>query len=155
MQFTQVHRTEQEKVFISVKNNDTVALTAGLIVKFSATTTNADQGRLVELIENTWDVDVGIVGHVAGVVPATIAIGEVGLVQVYGAADVLFGADTAVGIGVLAGHATDGYAWGASVSNAAGDTLYSPTAQQAVIGTTLEAVDVSASTTGSVFLSLM
>tara|TARA_R110000824_G_scaffold45562_1_gene131755 strand:+ start:1506 stop:1970 length:465 start_codon:yes stop_codon:yes gene_type:complete len=154
MQFTQVHRTEQEKVFISVKNNDTVALTAGLIVKFSATTTNADQGRLVELIENAHDVDVGIVGHVAGVVPATIAIGEVGLVQVYGAADVLFGADTAVGIGVRAGHATDGHAWGASVAND-GDNIYSATAQQAVIGTTLEAVDISESTTGSVFLSLM
>ena len=151
MQFTMVHRNEQEKVFISVKNNDTVALTAGLAVKFSATTTDADQGRLVELIENTFSVTAGTVGHVAGIVESDIAVGEVGRVQGYGPADCTFGADTAVGLGVIAGHATDGRVSGASVT--AGQ--YSPTAQLAVIGTTLEAVTISSSTTGSVFLSLM
>jgi hypothetical protein len=151
MQFTQVHRTEQEKVFISVKNNDTVALTAGLAVKFSATTTNADQGRLVELIEDTFSVTLGTVGQVAGIVPTAIAVGEVGLVQVYGPADCTFGANCAVGVGVIAGYATDGQVTTASI--VAG--LYSPTAQLAVIGTTLEAVTISSSTTGSVFLSLM
>ena len=52
---------------------------------------------------------------------------------------------------VRAGHATDGKATaGSTVAGA-----YSPTAQLAVLGVTLEVVDVSENTTGSVFLSLM
>ena len=150
MQFTQVHRTEQEKVFISVKNNDTVALPAGYAVRFSATTTNADQGRLVQLSDTDFSVTTGAVGQMAGIVPTAIAVGEVGLVQVYGPADCIFGANTAVGVGVIP-HATDGLV--TTASTAAG--AYSPTAQLAVMGTTLEAVTISSSTTGSVFLSLM
>ena len=151
MQITQVHRSEQEKVFITVENNDTVALTAGLVCKFSPTTVNASQGRLVELIENTFAVTTGVVGQVAGVVEVAIPIGGVGRLQVYGPADVTFGADCAVGIAATAGHATDGKATaGSTVAGA-----YSPTAQLAVLGVTLEVVAVSTSTTGSVFLSLM
>ena len=151
MQFTMVHRNEQEKVFISVKNNDTVTLTAKSAVKFSATTTDADQGRLVELIENTFSATVGTVGHVAGIVESDIAVGEVGRVQVYGPADCTFGDDCGVGVGVIAGDVDDGKVGPASTSAGA----YSPTAQLAVIGTALEAVDESENTTGSVFLSLM
>ena len=102
MQFTQVHRVEQEKVFISVQNNEGSALQPSYITEFSATTTDADQGRLVELVDAAISATLGLGAAVAGVVETTIATGEVGRVQVYGPANVRAGASNVASTAVVA-----------------------------------------------------
>jgi len=102
MQFTQVHRTEQEKVFISAQNNQGAALTPGLVVEFTNTTTNADQGRLVELVDAANSTVEGVGAAIAGVVETTIATGEVGRIQVYGPINIEAAASIAAGKPVCA-----------------------------------------------------
>ena len=131
MQFTQVHRTEQEKVFISVQNNEGSALQPSYLTEFSATTTDADQGRLVELTDTAVNVTTGISAAVAGVVEPTIATGEVGRIQVYGPANVRAGASIIASTGMVATNA--GLAAGFAASSDTGAAY-----ADAFIGWTLE-----------------
>ena len=137
MQITQVHRTEQEKVFISVENNEGAVLQPGKVVEFSQTTTDADQGRLVELVDAVVNLTTGIAGKIAGVVETTIATGEVGRVQVYGPANVRASASIAAGEMVVASsiNATNQ----AHVTAASESTAVGPKYRDAVVGWTLEA----------------
>jgi hypothetical protein len=131
MQFTQVHRIEQEKVFISVQNNQGAALEPSYVTEFSATTTDADQGRLVELTDTAVSLVTGIGAAVAGVVETTIATGEVGRVQVYGPANIRAGASIVASTGMVATDA--GLAAGYTASSDSG-AAYS----DAFLGWTLE-----------------
>ena len=134
MQFTQVHRTEQEKVFISVQNNQGAALEPTYVVEFSNTTTDADQGRLVELVDTSVGATTGIAANVAGVVETTIATGEIGRVQVYGPCQVKASASYTASTIVAAN--TGGLATHAAAAVAVDGT--SAAYQTAVLGWTLE-----------------
>tara|TARA_R110000824_G_scaffold69254_2_gene178504 strand:- start:149 stop:598 length:450 start_codon:yes stop_codon:yes gene_type:complete len=134
MQFTQVHRVEQEKVFISVQNNQGAALEPTYIVEFSNTTTDADQGRLVELVDTAVAVTTGIQANVAGVVETTIATGEVGRVQVYGPCQVKASASLTASTIVAANNGGVIDVSPAAVSATGTSAAY----QTAVLGWTLE-----------------
>jgi hypothetical protein len=151
MQITQVHRSEQEKVFISVQNNEGAVLAAGEVVEFSQTTTAADQGRLVELVDAAVNLTTGIGAKLAGVVETAINTGEVGRVQVYGPANVRASASIAAGEMVVASsiNATNiGHVTAATES-----TLTGPKYRDAVVGWTLEAGPNA--TNSTVFVSLL
>lgn len=136
MQFQRVAREDQEKIFIVVENNQGAELTPGVVVEFSTTTTDADQGRLVELVDTAVNLTSGIGAEVAGVVESTIATGDIGRVQVYGPANVRASASLAAGTLVVASsiNATNlGHVEAASAS-----TLIGAAYLGAVIGRTLE-----------------
>lgn len=89
MQLMSVSRSEAEKVYIVVENNEGDELLPGEVVEWSATTTDADQGYIVELVDSAISTTAGIGGNkVAGVVDSTISTGDVGRLQVFGPANV-------------------------------------------------------------------
>lgn len=104
-----------EKVFIVVENNEGAVLEPGKVCEFSATTTDADQGRLVELVDTAVNATTGIAAAVAGVVETTINTSEIGRLQVNGPANVRASASLAAGRLVVAssinatniGHVTE------------------------------------------------
>ena len=135
MQITQVHRIEQEKVFITVENNEGDELLIGEIVEFSATTTGADQGRLVELVDQAVNLTTGLAAKLAGVVVDTISTGAVGRIQVYGPCEVRASTTQSASACLVAGTTTaQGSAEAASASTAVG-AAYS----HAVVGWAMEA----------------
>ena len=88
MQFMSVSRQEAEKVFVVVENNEGAELLPCVVCEMSITTTDADQGHLVEKVDVAVNATTGIAAPVAGVVDSTIATGAVGRLQVYGPATV-------------------------------------------------------------------
>jgi len=88
MQFMTANREEAETAFIVVENNQGAVLIPGEVVEFSITTTDADQGMLVETVDVAVNATTGIAAPVAGVVETTIATSEHGRIQVYGPATV-------------------------------------------------------------------
>jgi hypothetical protein len=92
-----------EPVFISVINKEGAVLEPGKVVEWSAGT-NATQpaGASVELVDAAVNLTSGIDGRVAGVVHRTIATGDVGVLQVYGYANVRSSASLAAGRMVVA-----------------------------------------------------
>lgn len=153
MQIAQLNNNAEhaEKVFIIVENNEGDALQPGKVVEFSQTTTDADQGKLVELVDAAVNLTTGIAAKVAGVVESTISTGDTGRIQVYGPANVRASASIAAGVQVVAssinatniGHVTEG-----STSTAIG-----PRYLDAVVGWTLE--DGPNATNATVMLSLL
>tara|TARA_R110000744_G_scaffold271950_1_gene384955 strand:- start:6245 stop:6700 length:456 start_codon:yes stop_codon:yes gene_type:complete len=151
MQFMQSSREEAEKVFIVVENNQGAALSPGVVVEWSQTATDADQGVKVELVDAVVNVTTGIAGRVAGVVDSTISTADTGRLQVYGPANVRASASIAAGAFVVAssinatniGHVTTGSA----------STLTGPAYAGAVVGWTLE--DGPNATNATVQLALM
>lgn len=151
MNIQQLNREDAEKVFITVENNQNAVLEPGKVVEFSQTTTDADQGRLVELVDAAVNLTTGIAAKVAGVVESTISTSEVGRLQVYGPANVRASASIAAGVQVVAssinatniGHVTTG-----TTSTAVG-----PRYADSVVGWTLE--DGPNATNATVFLSLL
>jgi len=136
MQLMTASREEAEKVFIVIENNEGAVLEPGKVVEFTATTTDADQGYLVELVDAAVNLTTGIAGVVAGVVDTTISTGEVGRLQVYGPANVRASASIALGALVVASsiNATNiGHVTEASTS-----TAFGPSYMGACIGWTLE-----------------
>ena len=97
MQFMSVSRQEAEKVFIVVENNEGAELLPGVVCEMSITTTDADQGHLVEKVDVAVNAPTGIAAPVAGVVDSTIATGAVGRLQIYGPATVRASAALAAG----------------------------------------------------------
>ena len=98
MQLMSVSRDEAEKVYIVVKNNEGDELVPGRVVEWSVTTTDSNQGYLVELVDAVTHTASGIGGHkVAGVVDSTISTGAVGRLQVFGPANVRAAASLDVG----------------------------------------------------------
>ena len=140
-----------EKVFLVVENNQGDELEPGKVVEYSQTTTAADQGRLVELVDAAVNLTTGIAAAVAGVVDSTISTGDKGRIQVYGPANVRASASIAAGVQVVAssinatniGHVTDG-----STSTAIG-----PRYLDSVVGWTLE--DGPNATNATVMLQLL
>lgn len=151
MQLMTASRAEAEKVYIVVKNNEGDALTPGKVVEFTLTTTDADQGYLVELVDTAVNLTTGISAPVAGVVDATISTGSVGRLQVYGPANVRASASYDSGVLVVCSsiNATNiGHVESASQSTAIGAGYI-----RALIGHTLE-VGPNA-TNATVFLKLL
>jgi hypothetical protein len=135
MQITQVHRTEQEKVFITVQNNEGDQVLIGEILEFAAVTTDADQGRLVNVVDATSNLTTGIGAKVAGVVVDTIATGAVGRIQVYGPCEVRAGTTIAASVALVAGTTNaEGSASAVSNSTAVGASYV-----DSVIGWAVEA----------------
>jgi hypothetical protein len=109
-----------EKVYIVVKNAQGAELEPGYIVEWDNTTTTADQGYAVELVDSALSTVTGIGIHkVAGVVDSTIATGAVGILQIYGPAQVRASASLEAPLMVgavsggtaltIAGHADNGF----------------------------------------------
>tara|TARA_R110000824_G_scaffold74767_3_gene189944 strand:+ start:3979 stop:4431 length:453 start_codon:yes stop_codon:yes gene_type:complete len=89
MDFMGPNREQAEKVFIVVENSQGAVLEPGKVVEWTITTTDADQGKQVELTDAILHTKTGIGGHkVAGVVNSTINDNDMGRLQVYGAANV-------------------------------------------------------------------
>ena len=89
MDFMGPNREQAEKVFIVVENSQGAALEPGKVVEWTITTTDADQGKQVELVDAALHTKTGIGGHkVAGVVHNTINDNDMGRLQVFGPANV-------------------------------------------------------------------
>ena len=65
MQFMSVSRQEAEKVFVVVENNEGAELLPGVVCEMSITTTDADQGHLVEKVDVAVNATTGIAAPVA------------------------------------------------------------------------------------------
>jgi len=104
MMLQTVNREVAEKVYIVVHNNQGAELPPGFVVEWDTSTTDAEQGYYVELVDLAPHTLTGIGGHkVAGVVDSTIADGASGVLQVYGAANVRASASITAGQMVVAG----------------------------------------------------
>ncbi len=104
MQIMTVSRDEAEKVFLVVYNNESAVLEPGKVVEWSATTTDANRGYYVELVDSAINTISGIGGgKVAGVVDTTINTAAVGRIQVFGPANVRASASYDTGNLVAAG----------------------------------------------------
>ena len=78
MQIQQLNRDDPDKIFITVENAEGSALEPNFVCEWTATTTDADQGRKVELVDSALHTVTGLgaaTGKVAGVVTETIATG--------------------------------------------------------------------------------
>lgn len=151
MNIQQLNREDAEKVFITVKNNEGDELEPGKVVEFSQTTTDADQGYIVELVDTAVNATTGIAAQVAGVVESTISTASVGRLQVYGPANVRASASLAAGRMVVASsiNATNiGH-----VSTAVQTTTTAPEYHGAIVGWTLE--DGPNATNATVFLKML
>ena len=86
MELQSLLRTDAETVFITVTNDDVTAdqLEPGKVVEWTATTTAANAGIYVNLVDTVVNETTGIAAKVAGVVDSTIATGDVGRLQIYG-----------------------------------------------------------------------
>lgn len=125
-----------ETVFISVKNNEGAELTPGVVCEYTNTTTDADQGFAVELVDTAVNATTGIAAKVAGVVESTIGTSNLGRLQVFGPANVRASASIAAGRMVVASsiNATNK----GHVTEAIQTTTTAPEYLGAVVGWTLE-----------------
>jgi len=124
------------RVFMTIKNNQGDVLEPGKVVEFSSTTTDADQGFAVELVDTAVNVTSGIGAQVAGVVDSTLNTAEKGKIQIFGPANVRAQASLAADVQVVASsiNATNiGH-----VATASQSTLTSPSYIGALVGWTLE-----------------
>ncbi|MAH51563.1 hypothetical protein CMI37_37450 [Candidatus Pacearchaeota archaeon] len=104
MMLQTVNREIAEKVYIVVLNNQSAELAPGEVVEWDVHTTDSYQGYAVELVDEAINASSGIAGNkVAGVVDSTIATDAVGVLQVYGAANVRASASIDGGNMVVAG----------------------------------------------------
>lgn len=125
-----------DNCYIVVENSQGAVLKPGEVCEFTNTTTDADQGRLVELVDTAVNATTGISAAVAGVVTHTINTSEIGRLQVNGPANVRASASIAAGRLVVASsiNATNiGY-----VTEGAQSTATSPEYIGAHVGFTLE-----------------
>ena len=138
MDFMGPNREEAEKIFIVVENAQGAELEPGKVVEWTATATDADQGKMVELVDSALHTTTGIGGHkVAGVVDSTIAAADIGRLQIFGPANVRASASIDAGTMVCAGsiNATNlGH-----VTSVAGHADHSLSLAAALVGWTLEA----------------
>lgn len=151
MQFPTVNREHAEKVFIVVENNEGNEIPINTVCEFSQSTTAADQGRLVELVDAAVNLTTGLSAKVAGVSETTIATSEVGRLQVYGPATVR--AQTTMGAGILVVASSINATNIGHVTTASTSTLTAPSYVDACIGWTLE--ESANATNATVFLSML
>ena len=99
MQISTLSRAKPEKVYIVVHNNEGDEIDPGQVCEWDVDQTADDKvGYYVELGDSVLHTQTGIGGHkVAGIVDTTISTGEVGRLQIYGAAQVRAVAAMAVG----------------------------------------------------------
>lgn len=151
MDIQEINRSDADKVFIAIENNQGAVLEPGKVVEFSQTTTDADQGSLVELVDAVVNLTTGIAAKIAGVVESTISTGSFGRAQVFGPANVRASASIVAGVQVVAssinatniGHVTTG-----TTTTATG-----PRYVDTVVGWTLE--NGPNATNATVFLQLI
>ena len=152
MEILTVHRFEQEKVWIGGKNASGAALTPGKVVIWQATTTDADQGVVVDLPVGDINATLGIAAKVAGVVDKTsAATGDLVRLQVFGPANVR--ASASLNLNALVVTATNNATNRGHVFEASTSTLTSPHYLGAVVGWTLE--NGPNATNSTVHLSLL
>jgi len=125
-----------EDGFITVENNEGDELEPGEVVEFSLTTTDADQGLLVELVDTAVNLTTGIGAPIAGVVETTISTGDVGRVQIMGAATVRASASLAAATLVVASSINATNIGHVEASNAT--TAVGVAYNQAVLGYNME-----------------
>jgi hypothetical protein len=151
MEFQHINRTDAEKVFVTVTNDPVAAdlLEPGKVVEWTATTTAANAGIYVNLVDVAVNVTTGIAAKVAGVVDSTISTGKIGRLQIYGVDTVRASASLASSRLVVASsiNATNlGH-----VTEASQSTLTAPEYDGAAVGWTVD--DSPNATNASVFLS--
>jgi hypothetical protein len=89
MEFQYAAKSNGEKVYLHVKNDGNEVLEPGKVVSFTNTTTGADQGLLVGLLDTDVNVTSMTQGRqIAGVVHTTIQTNQVGKLQIWGSATV-------------------------------------------------------------------
>ena len=137
MQIQQLNRDDPDKIFITVENAEGSALEPNFVCEWTATTTDADQGRKVELVDSALHT---VTGLGAGVVTETIATGEIGRLQVWGPAQVRVTAAAAAGTLVMGGGTTNSHGIILPSNGAAGNGIG---AVQAIVGTSLESVNAT------------
>ena len=143
MQIQQLNSDDTDKIFITVENAEGSALEPNFVCEWTATTTDADQGRKVELVDSALHTVTGLVaatGKVAGVVTETIATGEIGRLQVWGPAQGRVTAAAAAGTLVMGGGTTNSHGIILPSNGAAGNGIG---AVQAIVGTSLESVNAT------------
>ena len=143
MQIQQLNRADPDKIFITVENAEGSALEPNFVCEWTATTTDADQGRKVELVDSALQTVTGLgaaTGKVAGVVTETIATGEIGRLQVWGPAQVRVTAAAAAGTLVMGGGTPNSHGIILPSNGAAGNGIG---AVQAIVGTSLESVNAT------------
>jgi hypothetical protein len=131
-----LNKGQGERRYISASNGEGAVLEPGKVVEFSETTTNGDQGFVVELVDAVVNLTTGLGAEIAGVVDSTINTGNVGRLQTRGPANVRASASLAAGTLVVTSsiNATNqSHVTGASESTAVG-VAYAG----AVVGRTLE-----------------
>ena len=142
MQFMTANREEQETVFIVCENNEGAELIPGTVVEFDLTATDADQGHLIEKVDQAVNNTLGIEAPVAGVVGSTIAAGGIGRVQVYGPATVR--TNTTITAGRLAVATSSNVApTGVAIADVQTTQVTTSAYAQAVIGVSMEAVSAT------------
>jgi hypothetical protein len=146
-----VSRDEAEKVYIVVKNNEGAELEPGKVVEWSVTTTDSNQGYLVELVDAVTSTVAGNGGHkVAGVVDSTIATAAVGRLQVFGPANVRASASLDVAKLVAAG--TNNATNKGHVVAVVGHSDHGVNYIEALVGWTLEAGPNATNSTVQLYL---
>lgn len=139
------------KIFQTVKNNEGAVLGQDVMVEYSLTTTVADQGFLVELVDGVANLTLGLGGQVAGKVETTLQTSEIGQIQIYGPSNVRATGTIAGGLQVVT--ATNNATNKGHVSVASETTLIGSGYLDAVVGWTIgDSVNV---TNASVFLKLL
>ena len=156
MEIQMVNRDEQEKVYITVMNNDADqagGLYPAQVVEWVSTTTDAGQGYYVRRVTAaSANTTAGLSGAVvAGVVDTTILTAAVGRLQVWGAANVRASASID-GPAMVVAYSINGTNIG-HVDASATTTLVSPQYAAAVVGYTLE--DGPNATNSTVFLKCL
>jgi len=151
MELQSLLRTDAETVFVTVTNDPVAAdqLLPGVPVAWTATTTAANAGIYVNVVDVAVNVTTGIAGKVAGVVDSTIATGAVGRLQIYGVDTVRASASIASSRLVVA--SSEGVAPTSVVTEATQSTLTSPEYNGAAVGWTVD--DSTNATNATVFLS--
>lgn len=154
MEFQQILRSDAEKVFITVTNNDNAILGAGVCVEWTSTTTVAAQGVYVNLINAALNATTGIGGQVAGVTDAAInTTPATGRLQIYGVDTVRASASLDLNRLVIT-SSINGSNIGHVMAHATGQsTEATPEFFGAVVGWTLE--NGPNATNSTVFLTIM
>lgn len=150
-----VGRLEQDKVFITVVNNEGGVLEPGKVVEYSNGTNATNPATVaVELVDAAVNLTTGLGAKVAGVIPVngTLATGAIGNLQVWGYhGSVRSSASLASGRMVVASsiNATNQ----AHVTEASQSTLTSPEYVGAIVGWTIE--DSANATNAKLFISTL
>ena len=147
MIFQRLSRTDPERVFIVVRNNEGAALVVNQCVQWELASASIDGVRVR-------DMDTGNLHAFVGVADAATADGDYGLVQVYGyrSTSIVFQTDTSIDTGVaLVPTAAADYlqSVATTLASTATITLWPPFA---VLGESIASAAASATVTRKIFI---